>query len=271
MVNGNSGEEVLLATVDGVLTKYTDDGSAVPGTENPLPLGSTGKWASLPIMGSARKGAAAAVAFDPADPQKKTFYVYALLGQDAAGTALNTYEFLPVAIEANGRQTVGAAWTPGAQPFAVGRWQTNAWVADSIASTAIPAPDTWIYVGGGLTGAGSSVKVEAGKVQAGGSLSAISDTPVDLPVPSAGYGICAANGQLFMFGGQNAAPFNGARAATIISPAPTLALGAWNSEGITMTDARYLMGSTVQSAFIFLIGGQTAVSPASTTTELVIW
>jgi hypothetical protein len=31
------------------------------------------------------------------------------------------------------------------------------------------------------------------------------------------------------------------------------------------------MGSSVQSAFIFLVAGQTAASPASKTTELVIW
>jgi hypothetical protein len=39
-----------------------------------------------------------------------------------------------------------------------------------------------------------------------------------------------------------------------------------------MTHARYLMGSSVQSAFIFLLGGQTdEPSAASRTTEFVIW
>ena len=52
---------------------------------------------------------------------------------------------------------------------------------------------------------------------------------------------------------------------------PSLANNSWNSEGISLNDSRYLMGSTVQSAFIFLVGGQTGVSAASKTTELVIW
>ncbi|MEP7126052.1 MAG: hypothetical protein ABJE95_34285, partial [Byssovorax sp.] len=63
----------------------------------------------------------------------------------------------------------------------------------------------------------------------------------------------------------------GAKSATLIAPPPTLANNSWNSEGITLIDSRYLMGSSVQSAFIFLVAGQTAVSPASKTTELVIW
>ena len=67
-------------------------------------------------------------------------------------------------------------------------------------------------------------------------------------------------------------PSSGAKAAQIVAPAPTLANNSWNSEGLTMTQSRYLMGSSVQSAFIFLLGGQTGEpSNASKTTELVIW
>jgi len=77
--------------------------------------------------------------------------------------------------------------------------------------------------------------------------------------------------QLFTFGGANGAPSAGATSATLIAPPPTLAVNSWNSEGLTMTQSRYLMGSAVQSAFIFLVGGSTATQNASPTTELVIW
>jgi len=272
MVNGVSGDEVLLATVGTGITKFTDDGSAMPGMEKPLPIGSTGKWASLPAMGTPRKGLAAAVAYDPADPMKQTFYVYALLGQDAGGTALATYEFLPVMIEPNGHQSAAPAWMAGPNSFAAGRWQLGTWVADSRVSSLIPPGETWIYAGGGLAmGATPSNKVEAGLVAPGGVFSVISDLPKDFSSSQAGYGVCAANGQLFQFGGQNAAPSSGAKAATLASPAPNLTGSSWNAEGLTMTNPRYLMGSTVQSAFIFLVGGQTGASPASPTTELVIW
>lgn len=270
-VNGVSGEEVRIAEIAAGMTTYTDDGTAVPGSDKPLPTGSTGAWRTLPPMNSPRKGHAAAVAFDPADPTKHTFYVYSLLGMNDVGTTVASYEYLPVTIEPNGRQTVGT-WSPGANSFAAARWQMSAWTTDHTVSTLIPADDTWIYVGGGLSAAAMfSGKVEAGKVAAGGDLGTISDVPKDFTSSAAGYGVCAANGQLFQFGGQNATPSSGAKAATLTTPVPTLTNQSWNAEGLTMTQSRYLMGSAVQSAFIFLVGGQTSNSPASQTTELVVW
>jgi hypothetical protein len=53
---------------------------------------------------------------------------------------------------------------------------------------------------------------------------------------------------------------------------PTLVNSSWNDEGLALVHGRYLMGSAVQSAFIFLLGGKTdEPSNASKTTELVIW
>ncbi len=146
-VNGVSGDEVRIAEVAAGVTKFTDDGTAMPSTEKPLPTGSTGAWSVLPAMNTPRKGHAAAIAPDPADPKNK-FYVYSLLGMNATGASVTSYEYLPVTIEANGRQTVGT-WTTGANAFSAGRWQTSAWVADNTVSTVVPVGETWIYVGGG--------------------------------------------------------------------------------------------------------------------------
>src|SRR5262249_38688773 len=113
MVNGASGGEVLLATVSGTTLKYTDDGSGTPGAHKPPPLGSTGKWGSLPAasqMAAARKGAAGAIVPDPSTPS--TLYFYAMLGLDATGAALTSYEYLPITVQANGHQTVGT-WKTG--------------------------------------------------------------------------------------------------------------------------------------------------------------
>jgi hypothetical protein len=268
-VNGASGGEVLVATVGANTTKWTDDGTAQPGVETPLPLGSTGKWTSLPNMAVPRQGAAGAVAFDPADKTKA--YVYSLLGLSANNQVVGTYEFLPVTIQTNGHQTFSAAFVTGAQQSAQPRWQHGAWVADHTVSSAITAGDTYVYVGGGiLANLSAAGKVEAGKVLAGGDLGTLSDTPKDFTSTAAGYGVCAANGQLFTFGGAGAAPSSGARSALITAPAPSLSNNSWNSEGLNMTEPRYLMGSAVQSSFIFLVGGRTN-SAASATTELVIW
>ena len=75
---------------------------------------------------------------------------------------------------------------------------------------------------------------------------------------------------LFTFGGVGAAPTNNAKSAQITTP-PTLANNSWNDEGLHMTQSRYLLGSSVQSAFIFLVGGQTGTEAASGSTELVVW
>lgn len=275
-VNGASSKEVLLATINSAATlSLTDDGTATPGTATPLPLGSTGRWASLPTMKAHRKGGAGAAAFDPVTAGK--FYVYVGAGLDAADAELTSYEYLPVTIAANGHQTAAATWTLGSKALAQGRWQLGSWVADSSTASLISSPDTYVYFGGGVTAAlGAAGAVEAGLVASGGDLGTFIETPSDFGGKTAGYGVCAANNQLFTFGGNNAAPSSGATSATIGRKSPAIAPpdfspGAWNSEGLTMTKSRYLMGSSVQSAFIFLVGGQTSTEAASKTTELVIW
>jgi hypothetical protein len=268
-----SGSETLLATVGASAPlNFVDDGTKTPaaGAAKPLPLGATGAWAKLPNLATKRSGAGVAAAFDPSNPAK--LYVYAAYGKTAATTATGTYEFLPVTLAANGRQTAAATWTAGAQTSATPRWQLGTWLVNG-SVTSLAAADSWIYLGGGLDGSDTTVgKVEAGKVTAGGQLASIDDGPKDFSSTSAGYGVCAANDQLFVFGGQGGAPSSGAKSAKFVSPLPGLANNSWNSEGLTLTHGRYLMGSAVQSAFIFLLGGKTdEPSNASKTTELVIW
>ena len=264
------GTEVLLAQTTGTGTTFVDDASATPGTATPLPLGATGRWLTLATLGTAREGLAVAWARDPAAPG--TAYVYALGGLSTATTALTSYEYLPITIAANGRQTA-TTWTAGATGLAQPRWQLGAWVVDRSVSTSYPAGTTYVFAGGGQTAAGAGqTTVEAALVAAGGQLGVWNDAGVqNFGVSASGDGVCAANGQLFTFGGQNGGPSRGAKSAVLATP-PTLAAGAWNDEGLSMTRGRYLLGSAVQSAFIFLLGGQTdEPSAASRTTELVIW
>src|SRR5207247_1360728 len=103
----------------------------------------------------------------------------------------------------------------------------------------IATGSTYIYMGGGLDAASAAANaVDAGKIAAGGDLGTISATPKDFSSNSAGYGVCAANGELFAFGGATGAPSSGAKSANLIAPAPTLANNSWNSEGITLVNAR---------------------------------
>src|SRR5262249_17916867 len=154
------------------------------------------------------------------------FYVYALLGESNATTALASYEYLAVTIGANGHQTTAPAWTAGTLVSTQPRWQVGAWVATGAVSTLYAGART-VFVGGGLTATNSlPTKVEAATVAAGGQLTAggttLDDTPRDFNGGGAGYGSAAANGQLFTFGGQGAAPSNGAQSAQLVAPPPTL-------------------------------------------------
>jgi len=269
--DGGPASETLLDSVTGADTLlYKDNGSKTPGADKPLPLGSTGAWLKLPNMATKRSSPSVAAAWDPTNPTT-TFYVYAIMGKTGATTAAGTYEYLPVTVAANGRQTVGA-WTAGTGTNAVPRSEAGIWVTTSANTTLVTGNTTWIYVGSGKAATGTlNGAVDAAQVQAGGALGAWNTTPKDFTADHAGYGVCAANNRLYVFGGQGAAPSAGAKAAIMISPVPTLDTNSWNNEGLSMTHPRYLHGSSVQSAFIFLLGGQTDVDTASKTTETVIW
>lgn len=271
-------DEQLIQEVGAGTTEFIDDGTlALAADQTPLPQGSTSNWQALPNLNSPREGARGVVAVDPADPTK--WYVYSLLGRDGA-TGLDSYEYLPVTVLANGRQTIANSWTTGAQHSAVGRWQLGAWSIDSVDNHFISdATTTYIYMGGGLLADGTTRdgRVEAGVVAAGGEIGAFadvagpSDTVKDFSSTRVGYGTAGAADRLFVFGGSAAGGVqSNAIAAGFIDPAPDMANNSWNNEGLTMTSPRYLMGSPIQSAFIFLIAGDNGTG-VTTSTETVVW
>jgi hypothetical protein len=266
-----SSKEGFLAEVAGTVTTFHDDGTlTVDAGQIPLPTGSTGKWRRIADLNTARQSIGSAWGRDPSDANK--VYVYAALGRGASGL-LNTYEYLDVTIDpATGRQTPGT-WTAGASTASAAREEIGAWTVDATVATAAAGTKTYIYLGGGKAPVKADAgQVDVGTVQAGGDLGTLSDAGGDFSSSASGYGVCAANESLYLFGGFNSSPAPGARAAKIIGVnAPTLANNSWNNEGLSMQEARYLLGSSVQSAFIFLIGGQTDTAAATKSTELVIW
>jgi hypothetical protein len=274
-VNGTSGGEVLIATV-GNVTSYLDDGTATPGTEAPLPLGSMGQWKALPNMNVVRKGPASAIAVDPSVGTR--YYAYALLGLDGTGAVDASYEFLAIDVQPNGHQNFGT-WTKGASNVNTGRWQAGAWVADATVTSNITGATQYVYIGGGISANNTEVKdVDVGLVATGGDLGTLAGAVLTSNNSAAfnsgleGYGVCAAVDQLFTLGGKSANNVSqGGTSATLSSSPPKLGVGAWNNEGITLNSPRYLLGSTVQSSFIFLMGGDSGGGTATASTEAIIW
>ncbi len=265
-------DEVLLAELDDPSVRtFIDDGSGALGSQTPLPLGSTSAWQALPSLVAARTGLDAAAVEDPASAG--TWHLYALLGE-----GLTSYEYLDVSVLPNGRQTVGSGWTTGAEEAAVARTQFGAWVVDSVVSETVTPGETYIYLGAGLAAGGADDRVEAALVTAGGELAAFTDDPTagdivtDFSSTRVGYGSAAAAGRLFVFGGMASQVRADATAAELFNAAPELRNNSWNNEGLSLLSPRYRMGSAIQSAFIFLMGGQTNDSGNVTnSTEMVVW
>jgi hypothetical protein len=268
--NLTSGQEVLLATVNAPTVTYTDTGTATPGTDIPRQVGDLGEWHSAGTLGAAREGLGLGVGRDPTTAN--TWYLYALMGRSTGNTMLKTYEYMKITINANGTQTMGAWQQDATNQVNNGRWQLAGFSVDRVASTRVGANNTYIYAGPGL---GSLTDVNAGKIQTGGKLTSWTLEAKANP-GYAGYGFAAAADQLFVFGGQNGSPDTGGKSTEICGPgsrckatATPPELRGWNA-GIGLSTARYLMGTAIESAHIYIIGGTTA-SGATKTVESTIW
>jgi large repetitive protein len=295
MPNQGTGTELLLATVvGGGTTSYVDTGTDNSGaTETPHRIGDLGNWAAVGNLNTPREGAGVAIATDP--DTADAFFLYAVGGLDDTGTVLDSYEYAAITVNpADGTQAVGAFAEDATNVLATPRWQLSANAVDHAAASRVAAPDTWIYAGDGCTTAApcnATSDVDAALVLGDGSLvQADRTTPgwtaVDTNTPTrAGYGNVGANNRLFTFGGVNGAPANNSRSAEICDPSIGACGGNgppdlvnWNADPANMVCARYLMGSALESATIFLVGGaaDTAATPAcgtnpTATTEGTAW
>lgn len=269
-----AGSEQLLAEVAGNVVAYNDDGSAVPNPAVvPRQLGDLGEWAVQPALNQAREGLALSLGPDPVAAGK--WYLYALLGRGPASSLLTTYEILPITVNPDGTQTVAANWTFGGAGVSTGRWELAGFVVDRTVTNRLanPATDVWIYAGCGANAAanGTVSNFDAGRILAGGQLTGW--TVVKALTGAAGYGAAAAANQLFVFGGNNAGPGVGGKSGQLCGTggpcSPEPGVQNWNA-GISLASPRYLMGSTIESGRIFIVGGDGGAGAVSTV-ESVVW
>ncbi|MFH2005706.1 MAG: DUF4215 domain-containing protein [bacterium] len=266
----------LLAEVPAPTTQYKDPGSGTTA-QVPRQLGDLGVWRSLPGLSQAREGLGLGLGRDPGTPG--TYHLYAVVGRSTGGVTLTTYEHLSVTVDPSGDQSVGSWSEVAGNTVGQGRWQIAAFSVDDVATTRVPANETWIYAGPGVNAAASATiaDVDAAKVQGGGTLGPW--IAVDSASPGwAGYGFAAAANQLFLLGGQGGAPSTGSNSAQICGSGFSCGGGApdppdlknWNATGVSLVVPRHLMGSTVESAHIYLVGGNTPTGPTATV-ESTVW
>lgn len=262
-----AGSERFLAEVGAGVLQYTDDGSVAPGTGEPLKIGDTGTWAVMASLNSPRQYPGTTIAKDPVDD---TYYIYAVGGKSGGGVLAN-YEYASIAVAADGSQTM-SSWTGVAtNDLGSGRWQLNLLAMDHSKASYVPAGTTYIYAAGGANaGATAAIRdVDVAQVQAGGALG-LWNVVRNITPARGGYGYAGANNTLYVFGGQGAQPSSTNASSKIVIGSPP-DLENWNALGINLTVNRYLMGSAVESAFIFLVGGETAGGAPTNTTESTVW
>jgi hypothetical protein len=267
-----AGSEVLVAVVDAVEHSFVDTGAVAQEGVVPRASGDLGAWHALPALNQARAGLGVAYALDPEDPDAA--YLYAVGGLGAGGAPLATYEVLELNA-ATGAPAPGAQWTEVLDnTLAVGRWQHALFVVDAAATSHVTADEVWLFAGPGLGAGGEPVSnVDGARVLAGGLLSAWTPSS-SLDPPFVGCGYAAAANQLWAFGGQNASPSSSAKSVGICGigsgcgDLPELA--SWNA-GISLAEARYLMGSAVGAAHILIVGGVGPGGVPLDSTEGTVW
>ncbi len=256
-----SGQEQHLADVLGGATlTFVDTGAPTIATDPPaLVLGSTGVWRVLPTMSTPRESPGVVFGADPITAN--AYYLYATFGRSPGG-ALGTYEYLPVTVASTGQQTFGA-WQAGAQTD-VPRYQHMAYAATNASAPNVPAGETFIYVGGGTqNGLGALFSLDAGQVQAGGDLGTFVASGKTLK--HFGAGSAAIGNNLYDFSGDSMSTgFDNA----IISTSPP-AVSTVNNNGSGLLMGRYLPGSVLEGALIYLAGGSS--SGFNSATSSVEW
>jgi len=289
VAGAGAGNEQLLAVVAAPTTSYPDTGTATVA-EIPRQLGDLGEWVTsvapptalpteIPSLGVAREGFGLVAARDPL-AASETWYLYAVGGRDGGGTARNDYQYITINVDAGGGHTLSSSWTTGAELMPTGRWQMGAFIADRSVTTRVASDEMYVFAGPGYNSTAASVinDVDAARID----LTTVGQEGKLLPwqavdsTSAAGYGSTAAANQLFIFGGANGSPSTNNVSAEICGPGsncPPAAsppdLANWNSTA-SLNTARYLPGSAVESAHIFILGGDTG-SVITNTVESTVW
>ncbi|MDH5672435.1 MAG: hypothetical protein OEZ06_09825 [Myxococcales bacterium] len=282
-----AADELLIGEVAADVFDFIDGGAGL-GSDSPLPQGSTSAWQVLPDLNTARNALASAVARDP--DSASGYFVYALLGMDSGATdtltatALTNFEYLNIEVLPNDRQDLVGSWAESDGGGGLeGRFLHGAWSVDQQVFSDLGANETYIYVGGGRIGPGNGDvvgSIENLQVQVDGNLVYNTNNPVQASEPSrSGFATMAAFGRLFVLGGADPKPKGDASSARIVSVDEVST--SFNNEGIQLVESRYVPGRSIQSAFLFLVGGQTTITTDSggaivdgdvtASTEYIVW
>lgn len=267
--NGMSGDEVLIR--DGHFsTTFSDAGQWLPDpTSRPIPPGGLSSWEApvLPdgtpnLLNSARRGAAAVAATDPAGQ----WNLYAIAGGRGASTDPDHWDQASPSWE---RSILGSDPT---NPASVGPWSAGAatnpvLIGYRVGGAAVPAEEftqgptggSAIVVFGGYTAlSGSRQVVVYARLLEGGNLSPWQGIrSLYLDQAREAPGAASANGRVYALGGWDGSPSAGGVLASVESTllGPDGAPSPWTLSGQGLSTARTRAAAASAGGWIYVLGG----------------
>ncbi len=241
----------LIGKVDAPAVVFSDAFAPADANERPRQLGDLGEWDTrMPSLGTARAEFGLAVATDPKD--RAIRHLYAVAGR-SAGANVGSYEVLTITLGADGSQAVGASWASGGANTLALKRGLAAYAADAtVNADTFDLDETWIYAGSGIGTAADAARFQSARVLAGGLLGNW-QTAFTGNVGKSGYGGVAASSQLFVMGGSSTGAPSDDRDSGLVQAGGFL--NNVNATSFALDHVRALMGATLGSGRIFLVGG----------------
>ena len=183
-------------------------------------------------------------------------------GLDSEGDPLDSIERLSITINSPLSQSTGS-WEVLDEALSEARWACGAFMANEERHT-IVGDEAWVWFAGGIDDKRAVGDVDAGRIEEDGEL--VDWQTVDSMSPGrAGFGLAAASDQLYAFGGKRGEPSEDGTSASLDDPPPDLV--NWNSLGTSMSEPRFLPGTTSESGLILVVGGQTETETATASVD----
>jgi hypothetical protein len=284
-------QAVLLDEIDASASSYVDDGTKTPAGPGPLPIGSLGRWhvpmntAGNPLaLVKPRMGARVLAAQIPGAPSSWVIYVGGGAIDTTGGIDPN-YEYARVGIAGDGSETI-APFALGTKRIGVARMDLSGFVVDQSVKADTGPDTTYVYFGSGENDTGNAIDaLVVGTLSSGsttGELTSAATLTLDaLPTDdhgTAGAASVAAAGVLFDLGG-GGSPSTGTFSTQICpdksgncsngQAATPPFVDNWNAD-TALQVARYLAGAVIESASIYVVGGESTAGPTKVV-ERTVW
>ena len=259
--SADGGSAALGWVADVEETVFTDLGDPADDSFGPLSQGDLGAWATLAELDTARSAPCMTAVADPA-PDPERVHLFVAGGLDTEGDPLDSIERLSITINSPLSQSTGS-WEVLDEELSEARWACGAFMADKDRHT-IVGDEAWVWFAGGIDDKRAVGDVDAGRIEEGGEL--VEWQTVDSMAPGrAGFGLASASDQLYAFGGKRAEPSEDGTSASLDETPPDLV--NWNSLGTSMSEARFLPGTTSESGLILVVGGETTTETATSSVD----